>query len=88
MRSPLGPVVSVITIILYSLIAGLLFVLGVELVQWTFTYLMGTSLLAFFHEHQGLDAVTALLINQRIMALVFVVGLIVYIYYHLTEEGR
>ncbi len=88
MKSPLELIVFVVTVIFYSLIAGLLFVLGIELVQWTFTYLMGTNLLTFFHEHKGLEAVFALLLNQRIMALIFVTGLVVYLYYHITEEDR
>ncbi len=88
MKSPGEQLMFIITIIIYSLVAGLLFVLGIELVHWTFTYLMGTNLLTFFHEHKGFEAVGALLLNQRIMALVFIVGLVVYIYYHITEEGR
>ncbi len=87
MRSPLEIFAFALSVVFYSLIAGLLFVLGVELVQWTFTYLMGTNLLTLFHEHKGLEAVAALLLNQRIMALLFIVGLVVYAYYHITEEN-
>lgn len=77
----------VVSIVFYSLIAGLLFVFGIEVINWTFTYLMGASLLSFCHDHKGLSAVWEMLLNRRIMALVFVVGLVVYIYYHLSEES-
>ncbi len=80
-------IVYVLSIVFYSLVAGLLFVLGSELVHWTFTYLMGTDLLTLFHEHKGLDAALELLANQRIMVLVLITGLLLYIYYHITEEN-
>ena len=88
MRSFWDTLVFIVSAVIYVIAAGLLFVLGVEVVNWTFAYLMGTSLAAFLLDHAGPAVIPALLANQRIMALVLLVGLAVYVYFHITEEGR
>jgi len=85
-KSFFNTVFFVIFLVAYSLIAGFIFILGIDLVCWVLHHLMRISLLTFFETHKGWEPFISLFLNYRAMAVIFGTGLVFYVYNRLSEE--
>ncbi|MFA5114284.1 MAG: hypothetical protein WC529_08340 [Candidatus Margulisiibacteriota bacterium] len=86
MRSAFDALVDAASLILYSLVVGFCFILLVELMGWSLSYLMGTTLLSLLHRNKEWEALAFIFGNYRILLTIFGTGLVVYTYYRLTEK--
>jgi hypothetical protein len=86
MRNAFDVLVDALSLMLHSLVVGFCFILLIELISWSLSYLMGTTLLSLMHRNREWEAVIFIFNHYRVLLTIFGTGLVVYVYYRLTEK--
>jgi hypothetical protein len=86
MRSAFDALVETLSLIIHSLVVGFCFILLVELICWSLSYLMGTTLLSLLDKNKEWKAFFLVFNNYRVLLTILGAGLVVYTYYRLTDK--
>jgi len=86
MKFAFNSIVLLVSLVIYSFIAGFIFILAIEILEWLFAHLMGANLLGFLEKHRDWQSFSTLFADYRMLAVITGTGLIVYLYYKFSGK--